>query len=309
MAYSAIVITQSSVSGASGVSREDLTLSNVVTLTNDSDGDLGVTAWEWVMLEAPPGSTATLSGQLTSTASFTPDVAGRYVVGLRINGLGDSTRGYGRTVCGARYDSLGTAVDGGNLGDWLLPAAAEGFISNWGGNTKGAQPELWRVLDQLRNDVLPGVGGGASTLPNPYDAGHQVMFPIALPGQLTQSTNSSSYVVAGYTPLIDASDYQSHGYASVLWCIGRNGSAGTAYVRLYDVTNGVVVTDSEETTTSSIEDSVVELTVGSISGTFRSDGDTRYAVEIMHDPGAGVDLAEIYGAYLFLSTVALPGGA
>jgi Tol biopolymer transport system component len=42
-----------------------------------------ITAWEWTVQSAPPGSTATLSNPASQTPTFTPDLVGEYVLALR----------------------------------------------------------------------------------------------------------------------------------------------------------------------------------------------------------------------------------
>jgi len=61
--------------------------------SGSTDGDVPVQAltYSWVIVSAPAGSTATLSGADTASPSFTPDVAGDYVIELVVNdGVADS---------------------------------------------------------------------------------------------------------------------------------------------------------------------------------------------------------------------------
>ena len=158
MSYAKIVITQDSVSGASGVARDDIeaysVASKAVTLSNDATGDLGVSSWEWTLLEQPPGSAISMLNPTSQNAELRPDVPGRYVVSLRVNGLGDSTSGYARTVIGVKYDALD-----GAWGEWLPPAATEGFDANWSANAYGAQPALYEIIDDLHNALTAGYTG------------------------------------------------------------------------------------------------------------------------------------------------------
>lgn len=301
MAFSSIIITQAAVPGAAGVSRDDLITGAVVTLTNDSDGDVGVHAWEWELIEIPRGSTASLTGALTATATFTPDVEGRYVIGLRVNGLSNKTNGYSRIVGGVRYGSYGTLPSGDEFCDWLPPAAWEGFLANWGGNAKGAQPELHRIIEQAR---LIGSSSSFSILGSLLGIPGSAYIPFTLSPALVSSTNApypAGYVVAGYLPeLIVPSQFQS---AVFYACIRVNGVAGNACVRVYDVTHGVAVAGLERTDSSLTPiDKLVDATaIGANPGDVRNDAPTRYALEISHNPGLGGDLAEVYAACLVLT--------
>ncbi|GMW01361.1 MAG: hypothetical protein AMXMBFR84_24980 [Candidatus Hydrogenedentota bacterium] len=60
--------------------------------SGSSDADSDPLTFAWTIESAPGGSTATLSNATTSTPSFTPDVAGPYVLGLVVNdGFDDSS--------------------------------------------------------------------------------------------------------------------------------------------------------------------------------------------------------------------------
>ncbi len=79
MATPTIKIDQSPlVAGTPGVSRDDLATGAVVTLTDPANG---AGAYSWVLV-VPSGSSATLSGGSTATATFTPDIRGTYLVYL-----------------------------------------------------------------------------------------------------------------------------------------------------------------------------------------------------------------------------------
>jgi len=83
MATPTIALDQTPLSaGTPGSSRSDLALSVPVVCTDPANG-AGTYAWELVV---PPGSSATLSGAATDTATFTPDVRGTYLVYLVFNG-------------------------------------------------------------------------------------------------------------------------------------------------------------------------------------------------------------------------------
>lgn len=147
MTQARIVITQQGVAGSAGVSRQDLVLNQQVTLTNSNNN--GVRSWRWVMKDRPTGSAATLSGPLSATATFTPDVEGSYLVELTID---EGREGQVDTRVAAVLETVN-----GSLVRW--PAAGEDNEANWliGGspNERGWVPAL---EDAIR------VAAGASNL-------------------------------------------------------------------------------------------------------------------------------------------------
>lgn len=70
------------VAGTPGSSREDLVLGTPVVCTDPANG---AGSYSWT-LQAPPGSSAVLTGETTDTATFTPDVRGTYLVYLDFDG-------------------------------------------------------------------------------------------------------------------------------------------------------------------------------------------------------------------------------
>ena len=70
--------------GGPGESREDLSLGYEVSLSNNDNA--GVTSWNWELVSKPYTSSAVLNNTSLSTASFTPDVAGSYLIQLMLNG-------------------------------------------------------------------------------------------------------------------------------------------------------------------------------------------------------------------------------
>lgn len=298
MAYSKIVINQTGKpAGAAGVSRDDLDLysvaSAVVSLTNDADGDVGAQAWAWTMLEKPEGSVAVLAGSATANATFQADVYGRYVVALSVNGLGVGTDMYSEIVVGCRAPTFGTDVDGDEVLDWLPPAATEGFLANWSANPYGAQPELVRILNQIRSKFLPmrEYNGDPTKL----------VIPVQFPSHLTTQTNNAAYQISGYLPLLDMADFPWVKTAKFGVTLERNGAGDTAYAQLYDVTNAAQVA---EVTTTSFEDLLSSaITIGAAGGNLRNDGPTRYRVDIKSVAGGGGDTADLHRAFLLLSLV------
>ncbi len=85
MSTALIVINQSGKSaGIPGVSRDDLSVGYVVTLTNNNNTD--VTTWLWEFISKPSTSSATINNSTTSASTFTPDVVGSYLIQLTVNG-------------------------------------------------------------------------------------------------------------------------------------------------------------------------------------------------------------------------------
>jgi len=87
MVTASIVISQAGNPPPGGYvsgSRTDLDTSGLVTLTNEDN--TGVISWTWKLISIPDGSSVSLSGGATSTATFTPDVDGSYLIQLAVNG-------------------------------------------------------------------------------------------------------------------------------------------------------------------------------------------------------------------------------
>lgn len=301
MARSSIIISQDPHgSSPAGVAKRGLDLysvgSKALIFTNSSDGNIGVSKWEWTLVERPPGSSASLSGADSDTAQLQADVYGRYVVSLRVNDLGDDTLGYSEIVAGVSYPSLGTLLSGDELGDWDLPAFHEGTHANWTDfygplNPFGAQRELFRILKQVRENLSGGVADGV------------IRFPLS--GALSQRTDLNVWTDAAYIKAFDMSDI-AHVNAYFGATAMREGSAGTVEVRLYDVTNAVAITNSLIDTygaTPSDGESVA-LTVGGSSGNLRNDGATNYKVQIRITGGTPTaDFVSLFDAWLRLELV------
>lgn len=78
-----IIQSQDGQLGGAGRSRDDLELSETVTLTNENNQ--GVTSWRWTFLDRPAGSAAAFSNPTAASCTFVPDVVGSYFVQLQVN--------------------------------------------------------------------------------------------------------------------------------------------------------------------------------------------------------------------------------
>ena len=141
MAAALIRIDQGALpAGVGGTSRDDLALGTPVTLSNDDN--TGVRVWRWALVSVPTGSSATLSGTTSPTTTFTPDVAGSYLIELQVN----------EGLKGERDRRIGAVLDNG----YRYPAFGEAQEFNAGGNTQGYGP----ALDLLLRQAAGGGGGG-----------------------------------------------------------------------------------------------------------------------------------------------------
>lgn len=301
MAGSSIIITQTPHgSSAAGVAKRDLdiyTSGNEIEFTNFDN--TGVQAWDWELLEKPPGSAATLTGATTAAADLQADVEGRYVVSLRVNGLGNDTSGYSVIVAGVSFAGLGSDPWGGGdtLGDWDPPAFLERGYANWTDfygslNTKGAQRELYRILYQLRKKYLP-------LLHTPQS----VHFLCPWSDNYSQTTDQNTYQVAGYLPMMNFVDYPVQNI-KMIYSMMRNGGSGTGSIRLYNVSDGELVTGTEMTTVGTPPVTVWSsaLTIGTAAGNLKNNGNKNYRFEIKITGGTpAVDYMEIHQAGFYIT--------
>lgn len=143
--------------GSNGIARNDLWQNRLCTLTSVNAAG----AYQWTILDKPPGSTASLTNPTSQVATFTPDKSGldgTYRVMLGLDGGGpDSLVGtYMILVFRARYDVNGNLLDRG----WCMPAVGEELLeSNYSGNTRGYD-EPWRLM---MHDVLASVVATSAT--------------------------------------------------------------------------------------------------------------------------------------------------
>jgi len=296
--YAKIIITQAAVSAAAGVARDDIDLFSLagdpVYFSNAPNGDVGVSSWQWTLIERPPGSVVSLISATSPVCEVQPDAYGAYVVSLRVNGMGDHTDGHAKTMIACRYPDL---APGFHIGDWRAPAFNEGTLANYGGNALGAQPDIYKFMDEVRNLLMPM-----------YWNIKAFFWEFSFPSHLTARSNlaAPAWATAGYLPLITAEDpadpLSVYNRAYFMATLFRNGAAGTAKVRLYDETNGVMITGTDLTTATGTIDDVLAgpLTIGIAPGNIRMDGPTRYRVDIEITGGTPVDFVEIMRAAIML---------
>jgi hypothetical protein len=293
MPSSKIIITQTAHgSSAAGEAKRGLdlyaVLSQAITFTNDADASVGVTKYEWTLIERPPGSTATLSGAATATASLQADKYGGYVVSLRVNDMADNTDGYSVTVAGCSYPVLHTV----STVDYGHEETNSNWIDKYGPkNPYGSQRGLYKILSDLREFYLPGL----------FSVGSIIRFPfVYIPAVVIQQTDQSTYQDAAYMTEIDMTDYL---YGTVKFGVVLSVDApGTAYARLWDNTNSVAITSSEVSTNSATPVTVLSsaLTVGGAAGNLRTTP-AMYKVQIKVTGGVpATDFVEIYDAFIDL---------
>lgn len=129
-------------SGSPGVARNDGRLSRLVTARSTVSGN---STYEWSLLDKPPGSAVTLTGEDTANCTFTPDLPGTYRMQLVTNGGGPGNVQI--LVFAVRYDTNGILIRRG----WRMPAFGESSSeNNFGGQTRG-WAEAWEyVMGDIR---------------------------------------------------------------------------------------------------------------------------------------------------------------
>ncbi len=129
MSTPSIKIDQVTISaGTTGVSRTDLVIGQVATVTDTANPGAGTHAW--VMRARPVGSSATLSGAGTATATFTPDIRGTYLLEKSfdgtssgsLNGIGDFVSSQGGAAVllanGIRVPAAGETLQFSSTEGW-----------------------------------------------------------------------------------------------------------------------------------------------------------------------------------------------
>lgn len=297
MAYSKIIITQNAVSGAAGVARDDITLytgvaplDKPVYFSNDPDGNSGVISWQWTLIERPVGSIISLINPTSSICELRPDVYGTYVVSLSVNGLGRATAGYAETVIGCRYPIILPVT----VGAWRIPAFLEKTLANWASNSRGAQPEIHKFMDEVYVHLMSF-------------AGFLNRLEFEFPSHLATRTDIQhpNWSTVAFLRNLDMSDYPdvTSAYVYVLMLCEGGGGPIYATARLYDTTNVVAVVAPGISVTNSYptEDTGAIAAIGANPGDLRNDGSTSYRLDITVNGGAlGVNYAQIFEAGLVL---------
>jgi hypothetical protein len=138
--------------GSPGVARKDIWIGRLVTCRCTTSGNV---SFEWVILDKPPGSAATLTDDATANATLTPDLPGPYRIQLTTNGGGPGNVQI--LILGVRFDFNGTQVNRG----WLPPAFGEvQGENNWDGNVRGYAPGIEYILTDLLSVIGTGGSGG-----------------------------------------------------------------------------------------------------------------------------------------------------
>ena len=123
-------------------------LAQPFTLTNFDD--TGVLGWQWVLRDKPAGSSATITGANTATASITPDIAGTYLIQLL-------TYTDAATTLFDDADEQAIGIRYAGTEDYRIPAAGETTQFSTG---RGWANEVNEILIDIRSKL--GSGGGTS---------------------------------------------------------------------------------------------------------------------------------------------------
>ena len=258
--------------GSPGVARNDLWQAQAVDLL---DGAGGNASWEWTLLDKPPGSAAALTGASTAAAAFTPDLLGTYRVQLITNGGGPGNISI--KVFRVRRDLTGVLSGRG----WAMPGLGEiDGESNYPGNSRA-----WaEVFEFITADIL-----------NEYRFIPRLPARSIIPGALDKSTVQASFVAVG-TLSFDPTAFFA-GSSQILRAIVFDtlvavdpvGGLGLE-IRLFNVTDGEVVTSTLLTSTSSVVERKVSvaLTVGGAAGNIKN-GLRIYEVQLRRTGGGGAD--------------------
>lgn len=140
---------------APGNAQRNLWQTKQVFLTCTSAG-LGSYVWE--LLDAPPGSAASINNASAQIADFTPDLPGSYRIRLTVNGGG---AGNVSTKIGAvRKSAAGAAINR----SWRTPAFKEqADETNWDDvvNDRGYAPDWETIVADILLNAFGGGGGGS----------------------------------------------------------------------------------------------------------------------------------------------------
>lgn len=136
MAAAVIVINQSGKpAGTAGISRRDLAVGSLVTLTNDND--TGVRAWAWQILDQPDqAAPVSLSNPNAASATFTPNAVGTYRIRLTVNeGLKGEVQTRLGAILTAGGDRFPAAGEQGDEVNWTDPDSGSASVRGWARDT------------------------------------------------------------------------------------------------------------------------------------------------------------------------------
>lgn len=195
-----IIIDQATLPpGVAGVSRDDGVIGQVVTLRNQDNTNISISAggWRWVLYK-PRTSAAVLSSPTSPSCTFTPDVDGTYRVTLEVNeGLKRSQKA--SAVLGVR-----------SVGGFRYPAQGESTEANWTSAYTGNPNETgwWEDISDILRSGQAAIDGTHVTataqpgLPNSRElvAGAGITITDGGPGSTIEIKTSAT---GGVVSLLD----------------------------------------------------------------------------------------------------------
>lgn len=152
MATALIVLTQSDGYTTPG-SRDNLALSSPITATLQTTGI--ITQYLWTLIDKPTNSAATLSSTGADTTTFTPDIAGTYLLKIVVNGGGASNQ-------------VGAGIKTANL-HYRIPAATE--------TTEFSSSRGWAIA---ANNALATIDSYSSTIPQTLQQAYNNSSPTSI---------------------------------------------------------------------------------------------------------------------------------
>ncbi len=132
--------------GTAGSARTGLWQAQLINLVSTLAGN---TTYLWELIDIPTGSAVTLTNATSSTASFTPDEPGTYLVRLTTNGGGSGN--VQERLIGVTKDNAGADVRRG----WRFPAFRETAEAATGVSVKGWATALEAIFTDLLSGSLP----------------------------------------------------------------------------------------------------------------------------------------------------------
>jgi PKD repeat protein len=230
MANAQCQFTQGATVGGDGQSVLGFVSSTLITMTDE--GGAGATSYAWEILNwpAPLSSAPVITNSTSQVATVTPTTAGVYIVKLTRTDVNSGTT--------TDTQFIGVADDEGHH---LPVAGMSGNMTNVGASPTLAQAAGWMGREDASTNVLLD-----AYLRWLKTAAKNVQsFPLVSGKQVALS---DSWRVVGSLQL-DPSGYPS--YATAAFQVALSVTSGqTAEVRLYNVTDGGVVSSSTQTSTS-----------------------------------------------------------